>query len=121
MPKVYNRRSNLYPKDAVFVGRPTSFGNPFVWRQSYSLTTVRVKDRAAAVSCFKRLLDCFEPADVVALIEDSEFMKVELMLAKAEWIRRNVHTLRGKDLVCWCAPQPCHADILLERANPNGG
>ena len=26
--------------------------------------------------------------------------------------------LRGKDLVCWCAPEPCHADILLELANP---
>lgn len=25
--------------------------------------------------------------------------------------------LRGKDLVCWCAPLPCHADILLEFAN----
>ena len=22
--------------------------------------------------------------------------------------------LRGKDLVCWCAPQPCHGDVLLE-------
>lgn len=25
--------------------------------------------------------------------------------------------LRGKDLVCWCAPLPCHADVLLEVAN----
>lgn len=25
--------------------------------------------------------------------------------------------LRGKDLVCWCAPKPCHADVLLEAAN----
>ena len=25
--------------------------------------------------------------------------------------------LRGKDLVYWCAPLPCHADILLELAN----
>ena len=27
------------------------------------------------------------------------------------------HELKGKDLVCWCAPQPCHADVLLEIAN----
>jgi hypothetical protein len=27
--------------------------------------------------------------------------------------------LRGKDLVCWCPlDQPCHADVLLELANP---
>ncbi len=25
--------------------------------------------------------------------------------------------LRGKDLVCWCAPLLCHADVLLEIAN----
>lgn len=25
--------------------------------------------------------------------------------------------LKGKDLICWCAPEPCHADILLEIAN----
>jgi len=25
--------------------------------------------------------------------------------------------LKGKDLVCWCSPLPCHGDILLELAN----
>lgn len=25
--------------------------------------------------------------------------------------------LRGKDLVCWCAPDACHADLLLFLAN----
>jgi hypothetical protein len=25
--------------------------------------------------------------------------------------------LRGQSLVCWCAPDPCHADVLLELAN----
>lgn len=25
-------------------------------------------------------------------------------------------TLRGKDLVCWCWPAPCHAEILLRLA-----
>jgi len=29
----------------------------------------------------------------------------------------NLGELRGKDLICWCAPLPCHADILLELAN----
>ena len=27
--------------------------------------------------------------------------------------------LAGRDLACWCKPdQPCHADVLLELANP---
>lgn len=25
--------------------------------------------------------------------------------------------LRGKNLVCWCAPQACHGDVLLRIAN----
>src|SRR4051794_26242749 len=25
--------------------------------------------------------------------------------------------LRGKDLVCWCAPENCHGDVLLDLAN----
>ena len=25
--------------------------------------------------------------------------------------------LRGWDLACWCAPEPCHCDELLRRAN----
>jgi hypothetical protein len=28
-----------------------------------------------------------------------------------------LHELRGKDLVCWCAPEGCYADVLLELAN----
>jgi hypothetical protein len=28
-----------------------------------------------------------------------------------------LHELRGKDLLCWCAPGSCHADVLVELAN----
>lgn len=28
-----------------------------------------------------------------------------------------IETLRGKTLGCWCAPQPCHGDVLVELAN----
>ena len=39
-----------------------------------------------------------------------------------EWIKRSVlmddiEELRGKDLVCWCAPLPCHGDVLLRLGN----
>lgn len=31
----------------------------------------------------------------------------------------DVGELRGKNLACWCPlDQPCHADVLLELANP---
>lgn len=36
------------------------------------------------------------------------------------WLEReglDVSELRGRDLICWCSPEPCHADVLLEVAN----
>lgn len=40
-----------------------------------------------------------------------------------KWLKTRPHLLaalpelRGKDLVCWCAPKPCHADVLIGEAN----
>jgi hypothetical protein len=38
------------------------------------------------------------------------------ILGKPE-LQAALHELRGKDLVCWCAPERCHGDVLLELAN----
>jgi len=32
----------------------------------------------------------------------------------AKWIRENIKMLDGKTCGCWCAPLPCHGDVLLE-------
>ena len=29
----------------------------------------------------------------------------------------DLEELRGKDLVCWCSPLPCHGDVLVRLAN----
>lgn len=46
------------------------------------------------------------------------------VIAKHErWLRGQHHLLRaldelrGKDLVCFCAPEACHGDLLLRLAN----
>lgn len=36
---------------------------------------------------------------------------------RAVWVREHVHELRGKTLVCWCAPNACHGDVLAEMAD----
>jgi|ERR1700761_3909082 len=36
---------------------------------------------------------------------------------KAKFIQKVKRELRGKVLGCWCAPKPCHGDVLLEIAN----
>lgn len=28
-----------------------------------------------------------------------------------------LHELKGKTLACWCAPLPCHGDVLMALAN----
>lgn len=48
------------------------------------------------------------------------------MMSREEVIRKfecevlptlDLMPLRGKDLVCYCAPKACHADVLLREAN----
>jgi hypothetical protein len=90
MPKVYSRRKGTEtPSDgAVYVGRPTRWGNPFVIGQH--------GQQGECVDLYREWIATPERATLRAMVRQE---------------------LRGKDLVCWCAPKPCHADVLLEIAN----
>lgn len=84
--KVLNKYKNGIPKDAVYVGRPTKWGNPFV---------VGVHgERGECVEKFR-----------------------EWVYTQPELIEAIKRDLKGKDLVCFCAPKSCHADVLIEIAN----
>ena len=47
----------------------------------------------------------------------------QVIIKYIEWLEgqpqllSQLHLLRGKNLVCWCAPRTCHCDILLELSN----
>lgn len=43
--------------------------------------------------------------------------KYEEWLMKQPRLLAALPELRGKVLVCWCAPLPCHADVLDRLAN----
>lgn len=86
------------PDNAIYVGRPTEWGNPF-----------SVGDRATLPGY--PVAVCFSQAEAV----DAYRAVVEMMPAFKDRVRSE---LRGKDLACWCPlDQPCHADVLLELAN----
>lgn len=87
-PRVWNKREN-HPTDAVYVGRPSKWGNPFTIGPNH--------DRAEVIRAFRDWLN------------NTPVGRRLCAEARAE--------LRGKHLVCWCAPLPCHADLLLEIAN----
>ena len=89
MAKVWNKRDPNCPTDAMYVGRPSKWGNPFVIGRDGTREEVLVKYRKH-VDDLRHTSDLF----IADLVE-----------------------LRGKDLICWCAPLACHADVLLEIAN----
>lgn len=76
------------PENAVYVGRPTRWGNPFAMELFNG-------DADKAMSAYRDYVEKFPQI--------------------AEAAKRD---LRGKDLACWCKEGArCHADILLELAN----
>jgi len=43
--------------------------------------------------------------------------KYECWLADQRHLLRALDELQGRDLICFCAPKPCHGDLLLRLAN----
>jgi hypothetical protein len=48
---------------------------------------------------------------------DEVIAKYRAWIAQQPALLAALGELRGKDLVCWCAPDPCHAEVLIELAN----
>lgn len=82
----FNKSRRNAPPGAVYVGRPSKWGNPFY------LCATRGREQSLA--------------EFRAYLRDRPWL---VAAARAE--------LAGRDLVCWCAPLACHADILAEVAN----
>lgn len=43
--------------------------------------------------------------------------KYKEYLGNKPFLLKQIPSLRGKTLGCWCAPKNCHGDILAELAN----
>ena len=103
------------PPNAVYVGRPTEFGNPIRLGGYFAVGAMGMVWCEAAKG-----------------YQDSRFTLIETREQAVKLYReiaakhppKNIAQLRGKDLACWCPlvdkdgnPVPCHADVLLEIAN----
>lgn len=81
--KILNQHKDSVPDGAIYVGRPSPWGNPF--EISPSVTRDQACDMFHAWA--------FSPEQVQ--------------------FRGNVRSsLFGHDLVCWCHPRRCHAETL---------
>lgn len=87
MCKVLNKRTHAPPSK-----NSVYIGRPSIWGNPFVIG--RDGDREQVIEKYRRWLES-NPALVAR--------------AKTE--------LKGKNLVCWCAPLPCHGDVLLSLAN----
>ena len=125
MPKVLNFKDcgHKVPEGAVYIGRAvpryqlaaSQWANPF---------RIGVLTREETIVLYKNaILWGFDP-NVVKRLTDHQFQQEVFEV----WQRFEKHhpklydmsALKGFDLVCWCAPQACHGDILLSLANGEG-
>jgi hypothetical protein len=101
------------PDGAIYVGRPSKWGNPFRIGEAVRLGEPLWAYIAETVPGGPRGLVSLKPtnaAQVVSLHEAWIIQQPHLMLTTDE--------LADHDLACWCPPhQPCHADVLLRIAN----
>jgi hypothetical protein len=78
---VFNKRG-AYPKDAVYIGRGSPYGNPFI-------------------------IGVHGGRDEVIRRYECEVLP-----------NLDIEPLRGKNLVCYCAPLRCHGDSILAALSP---
>lgn len=122
------------PEGAVYVGRPTVFGNPAIieptpkasaWAPFLvyagdigpQIGTARtmVDARRVATEHFRRWIN--SERGIVGLGVDWHD-ETHAYVAQHDELLARLNELAGKDLACWCPlDQPCHADVLLEIAN----
>ena len=48
---------------------------------------------------------------------DEVIAKYRAWIVTQPALMSSLHELRSKDLICWCAPAACHADVLKDLAN----
>lgn len=85
-PRVCNKYHNTAREGAVYIGRGSPYGNPFI---------IGVDG------------DRDEVCDKYEVMLESNLELTKLVKSQ----------LKGKDLVCFCAPKRCHGDVLLKVAN----
>ena len=96
------------PAGAIYVGRGSRWGNPF----KVDPTNV------GGYEDWRRNVDIWRDWPVIDAATAAEAFREMAMRSRQR--RAELPRLAGHDLACWCAlDAPCHADVLLELANPS--
>jgi hypothetical protein len=94
---VRNKPQPFWPKDYVYIGRPGKglggpFGNPIKVKEICPVCGETHEKPVDTLACYEKWLK-------ERVEQDDDF-------------RFKVKGLLSKKLVCFCAPKPCHGDIL---------
>lgn len=113
MPKRLHRtrrKNNFTPAGAVYVGRPTIFGNPFERRPKIT----HPRSVILYSAWLRGWLD-------TRILRAAGFSNAEIQALRRwrEYLLPRLNRLRGRDLQCWCPLTSvwCHAETLLRHAN----
>lgn len=130
MPERIQRRRTAgwrMPKTAVYVGRPSRWGNP--WRIYHGHTLIGPPWSLAreawrhipAAECVNAYITSSSMNPGYAVKAYRDLLQVRAR-DEGERLREWLAPLVGRDLACWCNPvDPCHADVLLEVAAGGDG
>lgn len=114
--RIQRRRTKGWrtPDNAVYVGRPTLWGNPFSVagaREAGYLGT----DAELSAMCAHQYRTWLARTD---LGDQDRYTSADGRSYDRIKVLARLHELAGRDLACWCPlGQPCHADTLLDLAN----
>lgn len=98
------------PDGAVYVGRPSHWGNP------YRIDRLSAHEYVALNPDGSEIPDSWGGRNHAAKWAADAYRRG--FTSGAWWPGFAIEELRGRDLACWCPlDQPCHADVLLEIAN----
>ena len=116
--RIQRRRTKGWraPAGAVYVGRPTRFGNPYRLIRQSGGWAVQFGDHGGSVGTF--------PTDAEARRYTTEAFRIWINQSEQDDTRRLFRALlHGRDLTCWCPlPEPgqpdyCHAAALIALVN----
>ena len=92
MAKVVNKYREAYD---MYIGRGSKWGNPFTHIASGTKAQYVVANREEAIAAYREWIT----------------------QGNGKHLLNDLHELQGKTLGCFCKPQACHGDVLVELLN----
>ena len=120
--RIQRRRTKGWraPAGAVYVGRPTIYGNPFQLARVGGVWVVFIDVAPGVMGRTVAALLDEQEARRTAVENFRAMLRTPGGSEQAEFFAQKLH---GRDLMCWCPlPEPgqpdnCHAAVLLQLAN----